>query len=749
MKRIQFLTVLLLCFCSAYAQYGSLKGYIRDQENGAPLHGVNIHISDKGTTSDQLGYFLIAGLTPGQYQLELSYVGYTTEILKVNVPENKTVEVAVNIRRSSLNLENVVVSGSSTGLVSSLVALDIQLRPVNTSQDILRMVPGLFIAQHAGGGKAEQIFLRGYDLDHGTDINISVDGMPVNMVSHAHGQGYADLHFLEPELVDKVTFEKGPYNTMYGNFATSAFVAFSTPEFLKEQYAKIEAGEFNTQRLATAVRLYNKQTNKIREQWYASGAYSKTDGYFDKPQNFNRLNFFTKYTAAFTDKTLLSISASTFSSNWDASGQIPQRAIDRGLITKFGSIDSSEGGNTSRTNIDTLLQYHFNDHWSLSNRVYYSHYKFNLFSNFTFYLNDPVNGDEIQQKENRDLYGLNGSLSYNGAIGNRNYHGELGYGFRYDNVSDIELNDTIDRVLLNNVQNGQLKEANVFTYFNNTIDLGERLELNAGLRYDWFNFAYHDKLIPNSGYTSQQRDVASPKINLTYSASKTLRLFISTGIGFHSNDSRVILDARAGNILPKVYGVDAGALLKPMPGLLVKAAAWWLYSEQEFVYVGDEGIIEPGGETRRYGADLSARYQFNKWLFSDIDLNWTKARAVAAPKGQDYVPLAAVFTSIGGLTAKNERGLSGSLRYRNISNRPANEDNSVIANGYFLLDALVSYRWKALEFTLSAQNLLNSEWKEAQFDTTSRLKDETVAVSEIHFTPGTPRFIKGGVTVHF
>ncbi len=735
--------------CTALAQSGGIKGYVIDTDNKIPVSGVNIQVDKKGTISNHLGYFAFREVAAGEYELELSYVGYTTELIKVVVPSNKSVDLTVNLKRSSVNLNNVIVSGKNIVTNQALASVDIQLRPVNNSQDILKMVPGLFIAQHAGGGKAEQIFLRGYDLDHGTDIAISVDGMPVNMVSHAHGQGYADLHFLEPELVDKVSFEKGPYNSAYGNFATTGFVAFSTPDFLKEQYVKLEAGMFNTQRIGSAIKLFSKQNDRVNQQWYASGAYSKTHGYFEKPQDFFRSNLFTKYTAAFTNKTLLSVSVSNFSSRWDASGQIPQRAIDKGLITRFGTIDSSEGGNTGRTNVNVLFQYQFNSKWSLSNRLYYSNYNFNLFSNFTLFLNDSVNGDEIQQKEKRSLYGYQGSLNYSGLIGNKNYVSEIGYGFRYDDVSDITLNKTANRVLLSHLKKGSLQEANVFAWWQNTIDISNKLELNAALRYDWFNFRYRDQLMAGLSFYSQQRGVLSPKINLAFSADKSLKFFISSGIGFHSNDTRVILTAPVNKVLPKVYALDAGAILKPAKGLLLKTTVWSMYSEQEFVYVGDEGVVEPSGETRRYGIDLSARYQLNKWLFADADINLTKARAVGETKGNNYVPLAAGFTSIGGLTAKNAGGFSGSLRYRTIGNRPANEDKSVVADGYFLLDALFSYRRKAFEFTLSIQNLLNNDWNEAQFDTNSRLQDETIAISEIHFTPGTPAFVKGGIVVRF
>lgn len=749
MNRIYHVVTLLLIHFWGFGQWGNLRGYVKDADNGSPLAGVSVHLNERGTISDQLGFFYFSGLSKGKYEVQLSFVGYNTKIFHVFVEPDKTVELEAGISRSTFSLADVVISGKGINPVNTLQAVDIQLRPLTTAQDILRMVPGLFIAQHAGGGKAEQIFLRGYDLDHGTDINITVDGIPVNMVSHSHGQGYADLHFLEPELIENVSFEKGPYHAEFGNFATAGQVSFSTPVFLQEPYAKIEVGSYNTKRAAAATSLFNRQNEKLRHQWYASGAFTKTDGYFDMPQDFIRANFFTKYTAAYSDKTLLSISTSAFSSKWKASGQIPQRAVAAGFISRYGTLDSSEGGQTSRANINLMLQHRFNDHWSFSTRLFYSNYHFNLFSNFTFFLNDPINGDELQQKESRHLMGMEGILYYNNHIGGKTLRSVLGYGLRHDHIQDIELNRTMDRRVTGNKQAGRIQETNVFLFLNSNIELNEDLELNAGLRYDWFNFDYLDK-IPNPFHRGfQQRGVIAPKFRLSYAAASKVKLFLNGGVGFHSNDTRVILNAAAEKILPRVYSFDLGTVLKPLPRLLIKASGWWMYSDQEFVYVGDEGVVTPAGETRRYGFDFETRYQFNPWLFGDIDLNLVKALSVGAAKGEGYIPLAAGLTSMGGFTAKSENGLRASIRYRTIGNRPANEDYSAVAVGYFLLDALAGYRWHAFDFSFTLQNMLNSDWNEAQFYSSSRLMDERDPVSDIHFTPGTPINLKLGVTVYF
>jgi outer membrane cobalamin receptor len=750
MTRLSTLLLFVLCGSALLAQNGKIEGFISDADNKTPLNGANIIVTGKkGDNSDVFGRFSIININPGQYELVISHVSYKTEIMPVEVKENHTSAVSVAMKKTNLNLAEVRVNGKKGSTFNTIGAVDIMLRPVNTSQDVLRIVPGLFIAQHAGGGKAEQIFLRGYDIDHGTDINITVDGMPVNMVSHAHGQGYADLHFLIPETVEKVNFDKGPYFVNNGNFATAGYAAFQTKEFLKDNSIKIEAGQFNTQRTVAQLKIFNKEKEENRQQIYVASEYFKSDGYFESPQNFHRFNLLGKYNAWFGNQTHLTITASTFDSKWNASGQIPGRAVQSGLITRFGSIDDSEGGNTSRTNLTVRFARQWKSNWKSTDQFYYSRYHFNLFSNFTFYLNDAVKGDEINQRETRDIYGYTSTAAKTWMLGNKNAHTELGGGFRIDDIKEIELSRAVKRQFIEFIQKGDVKEANGFLYWNQQLEINDNFSVTGALRFDHFRFAYRDVLAGETGFKHQQRSIVSPKLNFTYTVSPIAKIYLNNGIGFHSNDTRVILNNAAKDILPKVYGTDLGIVLKPVKNLVLKTAFWRLYSEQEFVYVGDAGIVEPGGKTRRMGIDLSARYQFTSWLFADIDLNYTKARTINAAKGENYVPLAPAFTSIGGLSVKMKNGFSGSLRYRFMDDRPGNEMNTVQATGYFITDMALSFARKKLEFTISAENIFDHKWKEAQFDAETRLQFEASPVSEIHYTPGTPRFLKAGISFKF
>lgn len=748
--KFTYALILLLITTNAISQKGGIEGFISDADYKTPLSGASVIISgNKGDNTDAFGKFSIQGVNPGRYELVVSYISYKTEIIPVEVKENIVSRLSIALKKTNLDLSEVRVNGKRNNALNTIGSIDIMLRPINTSQDVLRIIPGLFIAQHAGGGKAEQIFLRGFDIDHGTDINISVDGIPVNMVSHAHGQGYADLHFLIPETVEKVNFDKGPYFANKGNLATAGYAEFHTKEFIDKNSLKLELGQFNTQRAVTQLKLFNHVSDKKKEQVYLASELFTSDGFFDSPQDFHRFNLMGKYNAWFGNQTQLTITASTFNSKWSASGQIPERAVEAGLITRFGSIDSSEGGNTRRNNITIRFAKQWKNNWQTTDQFYFTNYHFNLFSNFTFFLKDSLNGDEIQQKESRNILGYHTTASRSWSKGNYSTRTELGGGFRFDNIRNLELSHVIKRQFLNPVQKGDVKEMNSYLYWHQQLDLSKSVSITGGLRFDIFQFAYKNLLQSETSFEKQQRSILSPKLNFIYSASSKVKIYLNNGIGFHSNDARVILNNTAENILPKVFGTDLGIILKPAKNLILKTALWHLYAEQEFIYVGDEGIIEPGGKSRRMGIDLSARYQFTNWLFGDVDFNYTKARTIDEAKGKNYIPLAPAFTSIGGIAAKLKNGMSGSIRYRLMGNRPANETNTIQAYGYFITDILVSYKIKKIELTISIENLFDEVWKEAQFDTESKLKFESSPASEIHFTPGTPRFIKGGIIFKF
>jgi hypothetical protein len=704
------------------------------------------------TATDARGNFRLAGIAAGSYTLRVGALGYRGVALPITLAAGETRSLSFPLATSALSLAEVTVSQprDPNQSLAAINQIDKVLRPVNSAQDLLRLVPGLFIAQHAGGGKAEQIFLRGFDVDHGTDFAVSIDGLPVNMVSHAHGQGYADFHFVIPETVEQLKVYKGPYTARFGDFATAGAGEFLTRTSLDKSQVKLELGRFDTRRALVMLNLLGNRRHrrsKKPESAYVAAEYNFSNSYFDQAQHFKRFNGLVRYTGQLSERSSLTLLGSHFNSNWDASGQVPERAVASGLISRYGSIDPSEGGRTDRTNASVILTTGLGADAVLRQQAYYSNYHFSLFSNFTFYKENPADGDEIRQTDDRHIFGYTATYDRDTPLGSRTLHSTFGLGTRLDYTNVALLNAT-QRVVTDTIISGRVREQNVNAYLDETLTLTDRLTLNAALRADVFFFRFreerHDSL---SGRATAAR--LSPKLNLYYQLAPGVQLFARSGFGFHSNDARGVVRDPGANVLPRALGYEVGSTFKPLPSLVVNAALWALHLEQELVYVGDEGSTENAGRTRRYGADLALRYQLTRALFADVDLNYNHGRLVGVAEGQNYIPLAPRFTSTGGLTLKNSRGFSASLRYRHIDRRPANEDGSIQARGYFLLDGVVSYTTPRFQLGATAENLLNVQWNEAQFATDSQLRNEPSSVDELHFTPGTPFYFKVNASVFF
>ncbi|WP_405369190.1 TonB-dependent receptor [Nonlabens sp. Asnod2-A12] len=729
-------------FSTQFIAAHTITGFIKDI-NGQPLKDVYVlHVkSGTHTHSNAKGFFTIDNVEQEE-ELRFSHIGY--EASSIVVTNHKDI-LQITLSPSSLNLDAITISNDVETL-NVLANVDLQINPVTSSQEILRTVPGLFIGQHAGGGKAEQIFLRGFDIDHGTDIAINVDGMPVNMVSHAHGQGYADLHFLIPETINNISYGVGSYDESVGNFATAGHVDFKTKSYLDESKISVEIGDFNHQRYLGLVQLVDNSHTTA----YVATEYLTFDGPYDSPQNFDRINLFGKLHHTTDSGNRLSLSLSHFDSEWDASGQIPQRAVDSGLIDRFGSIDDTEGGSTSRTNVVLNYDMDISDKEQLETTMFYSHYDFLLYSNFTFFLEDPINGDQIQQQESRDLAGFKTKYSYETQLGANDLSLIAGFGLRNDRTDASGLSRTLNRrTTLENIQLGDINETNSSLFVGAELSVNKLL-IDAGLRLERFKFVYKDALTETFDTQSQTATALLPKLNFNYEVSDNVKVYLHNGVGMHSNDTRVVLENGADDILPKSYGSDLGTVWKASDNLVVNGALWYLFLEQEFVYVGDAGIVEPSGETERYGFDLGVKYQLTDFLFLDTNLNYAHARAINEPDGADYIPLAPEFTSTGGISLKDYKRFNAGLRYRYIGDRAANEDNSIVAEGYFVADFNVNYDLTDnLRLGMAVQNLFDVEWNETQFATESRLASEAQSVEEIHFTPGTPFFLRGSIQYRF
>ncbi len=739
MKSLILSFILIVLYTSSTAQ--DFKGQVVGTDNKA-ISFVNVYTinNTKHVHTADDGSFVLKEIKQGD-TIKFSCLGYETTQYVVS-PIKK--EVIIILKKNAVLLADVIIKEEIDAL-NLFSNVNLKSAPVQNAQEILLDVPGLMIGQHAGGGKAEQIFLRGFDIDHGTDIGISVENMPVNMVSHAHGQGYADMHFLIAETIDRMDFGKGPYEADKGNFATAGYVDLKLKNSLDHNEVKVEYGQFNTKRMLGMINVLNNEKQKA----YIATEFIATDGPFESSQNFKRSNFLARYNAQLSPNDNLSISASHFTSRWDASGQVPQRAVDNNLITRFGAIDDTEGGETSRTNVWLNYTKVIGKTSYLKTNAYYTAYDFLLFSNFTFFLNDSINGDQIKQAESRVMTG--GQVEYGSTqkLLGKHTNFKTGVGFRNDRSKNNELSHTANRkTTLEYYQLGDVDETNIYAYAQAEIALG-KLIIQPGVRADELTFGYKDALATTYNNEQQSAFAFSPKLNFIYNYSNDLQLYLKSGKGFHSNDSRVVLSQSQRKNLPGAYGNDLGFIWKPRNNFLINAALWQLYLEQEFVYVGDEGIVEPSGKTYRSGIDFSIRYQPKPWLVASADINYAHARALETNEGEAFIPLAPNLTMAGRIEVIHPSGFFGGWRTRHIADRAATENNAIVAAGYTVSDANVGYSFKRFDLGCNVKNIFNTQWNETQFATTSRLKNESEAVEEIHFTPGTPLAVTAFMRVKF
>jgi hypothetical protein len=792
MKNYLIILFLIISFPILAHNAGNITGTVTDSQKGYPLIGVNVQIKNSliGTTTDINGNFAFKNIQIGTYDVVFSFIGYKTIEQSVVVLENRTDTLTIRLEETVTGIAEVTVQGIrpiSAASSKEIREIDMRLKPFRTSQDMLLMVPGLYIAQHQGGGKAEQIFLRGFDCDHGTDVSVNVDGMPVNMVTHAHGQGYADLHFLISETVDEMEVNKGPYLASMGDFYTAGAVNFRTKDILESNLIKVDIGQFNTQKYTIMVQPENGGTE---QNGYLAIQYHHTDGPFESPEKFERMNIFGKYFFQLTPNSKLTFSAGGFTTGWQASGQIPDRAVKQGIIGRFGAIDNMEGGVTNRKNIQADYRFLSATGNEFEVNTFFTQYNFRLYSNFTYFLNDTVNGDMIEQNEHRTLQGLTATYRFATSWFGLSQINKIGGGYRGDKI-DVQLWHSPNRVRMNNFTYDDIDEQNLNCWFQQEFIFGAKIRMVWGIRQDYFTFSKDDKAgssldsinneLPHaSGFSAES--VFSPKVNFIISIARNIDVFLNFGQGFHSNDARDVVigtrveelssswknqglsnseindrlikynfnpDMRNTGTLPKATAGEIGIKSKLFDKLHLSVSGWYLYLEKEFVYSGDGGSTELSDPTQRTGIDVEARLAILSWLWADMDISAAKATIQNLPEGQNYVPLAPTLTATGGINIIRDKGLSGSIRFRHLNDRPANEDNSIVAPGHTLINASLAYIYNQFTFTIFGENLFNSEWNEAQFATETRLKGETSSVTELCYTPGNPRNFQFGISFRF
>ena len=642
-------------------------------------------------------------------------------------------------------LEPVVVSAPPPADSSSeqvIPGKDFELRPQGRPADILRLVPGFVVSQHQGGGKAAQYFLRGFDADHGTDAGFFLDNMPINLRSHAHGQGYTDLHFMIPETLKQVDVFKGPYWVEYGDFSTAAAVNFMTRDIVPEDIVQAAGGNWGTQRYLT---LFSPTRERVKTL-FAVEIY-KTNGPFDRPQDYQRINGFVKASGWLSESVQGSIWASYLWSHWWASGQIPERAVREKIIDRFGAIDNSEGGNTQRFNLNGNLQWCVTDNDTARVRAFAQYYQLDLYSNFTFFLNDPVNGDEIGQFDrNRKVAGMNAEYEHRDTVLGVPLTTTAGFQFRPDRPN-VLLTHTVDRNLLDTTQNMSIFETSYAPFVKFEAQPLPWLHVLTGARGDFFYFNVQHPTSPRAARASPSpapRPTSSSVPGLGPSSSPTSARAITATM--RARWSPIPTSPPCPGHGLGVRGEDADPAQDRADLHLLVA-----HPDQRARVQWGRGTVEPSGASRRQGFEFGVKLRPFDWLTYTGNVTQTTAEFFNG----NAVPLAPRVTAFSDLTARFPWGLEASVSMRYLGNRYADEFRFQTARGYTLYEAGARYRYQLggttfLDAFVNIENILNVDWREAQFYNTSRLRGEPVqGVNDINYTPGNPRTVMGGLALRF
>lgn len=634
---------------------------------------------------------------------------------------------------------------TSTATEQTRWSKDLELRPSNTPSDVMRLTPSLMISQHHGGGKADQILFRGFDSDHGTDFQVTVDGIPVNLVSHAHGQGYADLHWLIPETIDRVEIFKGSYFPHLGDFATSGAINIVTKRRDKDTTFTLMVGNYDTQRY---LGILSPPEGTLLTPYIAFEAYHN-DGPFKNPNHYNRINMFSKFTLSSTSSSNLTLLATYFKTKWDASGEIPSRAVRDDSLGRFGSVDPSEGGNSERQNLSLIYNY-LDAHQSLRAQTWMSWYRLRLWSNFTFFLNDPVNGDGIEQNDKRFLIGNNVVYRRNYSLWDIPTETLLGFQSRFDHIK-VGLFNQVTRQRLRTTNDNGIQQTNLGWFAHQEIRTAHWFRAQLGARVDnfWWDVTQAGPATqPIAG--SASKSIASPKLNLIFTPftdnklAQRTNLFLNLGGGFHSNDARVVVQDST-RPLARYWGGELGWRTRLLEKMEFSAAYWRSYLSSELVFIGDEGTFEPSGSSKRQGIESELRYDILPWLSYDLDVSYTWAKFTNG----DAVPLAPRALAFTGFTVRHDSGLQARLQMRYTGSRYAIDERSIKVPPSAIFDLSLKYLWKRCELFLSFENLANKKWRAAEHAFVSRLQGEPPAgVLDAHFTPGEPFTVKAGIAIH-
>jgi len=754
------LLVLLLLAAGGTAQAAELAGTVRD-ETGAALPGVAVELrtaagSAQTTATDGEGRYRF-DVPAGRYRVEYALLNFATARRDVDLPAaGARADVILHLALSA----DVTVTGRSTftnladaenpaqnlvGIAQSasqgaITARQVDTRPMTRAGEVLETVPGVVISQHSGEGKANQYYLRGFNLDHGTDFATTVAGMPVNLPTHAHGHGYSDLNFLIPELVGGVQFSKGPYFADQGDFATAGAANISYANRLDRPIVRLGGGGEGFGRAFVAA-----SPRVGKGHLLAAFEVDHNDGPWVNPDKFRKLNGVVRYSVGDAVNGF-SLTGMGYRGTWNSTDQVPQRAIDTGLIGRFGTIDPSDGGNSYRYS-GSLEWQRTRGNASTKVTAYGIAYDLSLFSDFTFFLDDPVRGDQFQQADHRYISG--GKVAYRriDRVAGHQAQNTIGIQFRDDDITKVGLYHTQQRRLLDTIRQDAVMQTSVAAYAQNEIAWTPWLRTLVGVRLDGYRFKV-DAGDPENGGTTTA-GLASPKGGVMIGPWQGTEFYANIGTGFHSNDARGATITRdpstgeaAGRVTPLVRanGAELGARTVAIPHLQSSVALWSLSLDSELVFVGDAGTTEAGRPSRRYGVEWANYYSPRPWLIFDGDVSWSHAHFTDFDPAGDRIPGSVETVVSGGATVDTTRNIFGSIRLRYFGPRSLIEDNSVRSKATRLVNFEAGYKISPhTRLTFDVFNIFNAADSDIDYYYVSRLRGEPAdGVEDIHLHPTLP-----------
>jgi hypothetical protein len=757
---------------------GTVTGAVADQTGGV-LPGVSVSLMPSDgvefleTVTDGIGEYRFENVPPGPAELTFRLINFSTVRQMVTVAAGGTVtadaqmlvatsaDIVITAPLTFRNLAEIenpaenLVGVASAGSEGAITATQLAVRPVNRATEILETVPGLVISQHSGEGKANQYYLRGFNLDHGFDFAQTVAGIPVNMPTHAHAQGYADSNFLIPELVSGVQFRKGPYYAENGDFSSAGSANVNYFNVLERPIVDVSGGSFNYARFLGAASPRVGAGNLL-----AAFEYERDNGPWVSPNDKDKYNGVLRYSQG-DSRNGLSLTFMGFTNHWHSTDQIPKRAVDSGMIDRFGFIEETDGGETYRySGAFDWQQSSAND----STRVtaYVQRYGVQLFHNFTYFLNDPINGDQFEQYEKRWTTG--GKLTHRQIRrwGNRPTENAFGVDVRNDSVGGplgLYLTRATER--LSTARADDVDQVSVGLFGESEIEWSRTARTTFGVRGDIYHWNVRADNALNSG--EETSGIVSPKVSAAFGPWNGTELYANWGLGYHSNSALGITlqvdpftgePATASPAFARAHGTEFGVRTVAVRGLQTTATVWYLHFDSELIYVGDSGSTEDGPASRRFGVEITNYVYPHPWTTLDFDVSFSNARFLDVPPGEDFVPGSLNRVISGGIAVNPPAGVSagpfGGIRLRHFGPRPLIEDGSVESESTSIFNGEVGYKFSdQVRLVLEGFNLFDAEVSDIDYFFESRLAHEPEPVEDIHFHAAIPRSARVALKVSF